>query len=116
MQSEEAEKQQEAEIDKEIEKLEYYLEPIDEIIKEGDFTELEVIKKRTDAILDKVNNLIASVQELKIDRGAETQRAIRQWKKDKKEKYAQWVLAMNKLSQVLEKRQTKIDDEAERRK
>ena len=116
MQREEAEKQQEAEIDKEIEKLKYNLYPVDEIIKEDDFAELEFVKKRTDAILDKINNLIASVPELKIDRGAETQRAIRQWKKDIKEKYAQWVLAMNKLSLVLEKRRTKIDDEAERRK
>jgi uncharacterized protein YqgV (UPF0045/DUF77 family) len=78
MSEETAEKQKEVEIDKEIEKLKYYLEPIDDIIEEGDYAEIEVVKKRTDAIFDKVNNLVASVQELKIDRGAETQRAIRQ--------------------------------------
>ena len=116
MSEETAEKQKEVEIDKEIEKLKYYLEPIDDIIEEGDYAEIEVVKKRTDAIFDKVNNLVASVQELKIDRGAETQRAIRQWKKDTKDKYAQWVPKMNKLSQILEKRQREIDDEAERRK
>jgi hypothetical protein len=116
MSEETAEKQKEVEIDKEIEKLKYYLEPIDDIIEEGDYAEIEVVKKRTDAIFDKVNNLVASVQELEIDRGAETQRAIRQWKKDTKDKYAQWVPKMNKLSQILEKRQREIDDEAERRK
>ena len=88
MSEETVEKQKEVEIDKEIEKLKYYLEPIDDIIEEGDYAEIEVVKKRTDAIFDKVNNLVASVQELKIDRGAETQRAIRQWKKDTKDKYA----------------------------
>jgi predicted house-cleaning noncanonical NTP pyrophosphatase (MazG superfamily) len=76
MSEETAEKQKEVEKDKEIEKLKYYLEPIDDIIEEGDYAEIEVVKKRTDAIFYKVNNLVASVQELKIDRGAETQRAI----------------------------------------
>jgi uncharacterized protein YqgV (UPF0045/DUF77 family) len=108
MSEETAEKQKEVEIDKEIEKLKYYLEPIDDIIEEGDYAEIEVVKKRTDAIFDKVNNLVASVQELKIDRGAETQRAIRQWKKDTKDKYAQWVPKMNKLSQILEKGRGKL--------
>ena len=84
--------------------------PIDDIIEEGDYAEIEVVKKRTDAIFDKVNNLVATVQELKIDRRAETQTAIRQWKKDTKDKYAQWV------PKILEKRQREIDDEAERRK
>jgi uncharacterized protein YukE len=37
-------------------------------------------------------------------------------KKDTKDKYAQWVPKMNKLSQVLEKRQREIDDEAEKNK
>ena len=66
MSEETAEKQKEVEIDKEIEKLKYYLEPIDDIIEEGDYAGIEIVKKRTDAIFDKVNNLVASVQELKL--------------------------------------------------
>ena len=67
-----------AEVEKEIEKLKYYREELDEIIKEGDFVEIVVTHNRTKAIHDKLCNLIAHVQELKIERRIETARAIRQ--------------------------------------
>ena len=114
--TEETEEKLKLEIDKEIEKLKYYLEQADDIIKEGDFGEIEVINKRTADILDKINNLVANVQELKVDRGAETPRAIRQWKKDTKEKYTQWDSEKKKLSDAISRRQTEIDDEIERKK
>ena len=56
-----------AEVEKEIEKLKYYLEQSDEIIEEGDFIEIEVTHNQTTAIRDKLYNLIAHVQELKIE-------------------------------------------------
>ena len=65
-----------AEVEKEIEKLKYYLEESNEIIEQEDFVEIEVTHKRTTAIHDKLCNLIAHVQEVKIERGIETARAI----------------------------------------
>lgn len=65
--SEDTEKALLAEVEKEIEKLKYYLEESDEIIEEGDFVEIEVTHNRTTAIHDKLCNLIAQVQELKIE-------------------------------------------------
>ena len=85
---EDTEKDLLAEVEKEIEKLKYYLEESDEMIEEGDFVEIEVTHNRTTAIHDKLCNLIAQVQELKVERGIETTRAICQWKKDMKERYA----------------------------
>jgi adenylate cyclase class IV len=64
------------EIKKEIEKLKYYVENADETINEGDFNEIKIINNRATAILDKINTLVASIQELKIDRG-ETARNVR---------------------------------------
>jgi hypothetical protein len=64
------------EINKEIEKLKYYVGNADETIKEGDFLEIKIINDRAATILDKINTLVANVQELKIDRG-ETARNVR---------------------------------------
>ena len=47
---EDTEKDLLAEVEKEIEKLEYYLEESDEMIEEGDFVEIEVTHNRTTAI------------------------------------------------------------------
>ena len=58
-----------AEVTKEIEKLKYYLEESNEIIEQEDFVEIKVTHKRTTAIHDKLCNLIAHVQELKINEG-----------------------------------------------
>ena len=69
-------------VEREIERLKCYLEESDEITKEGDFIEIEVIHNQMTAIHDRLSNRIAQVQELKIKRGIETARAIRQWKKD----------------------------------
>ena len=93
-------------VEKEIEKLKYCLEELDKIIKEGDFIEIEVTHNRTTAIHDRLCNRIAQVQELKIEPGIETARAIRQWKKDTKERFAPWILQMGKI-----KNEKEIQDE-----
>jgi len=49
------------------------------------------------------------VQELKIERGIETARAIRQWKKDKKKRYAPWTLQMRKIENAISQRRKEID-------
>lgn len=58
---EESERKLQAEIDKGIEKLKYYLEESDELIQEGDFVAIEGIHKRANAIHDKLCNLVARV-------------------------------------------------------
>jgi hypothetical protein len=47
-----SEQQIENKINKEIEKLKYYLEQTDEFIEEQDLREIETVNKRTKAILD----------------------------------------------------------------
>ena len=113
---EDTEKDLLAEVEKEIEKLEYYLEESDVMIEEGDFVEIEVTHNRTTAIHDKLCNLIAQVKELKIERGIETARAIRQWKKDTKETYAPWTLQMGKIENAISQRRKEIQDEIDRKK
>ena len=105
-----------AEVEEEIEKLEYYLEESDEMIEEGDFVEIEVTHNRTTAIHDKLCNLIARVQELKTERGIETARAIRQWKKDTKERYAPWTLQMGKIDNAISQRRKEILNEIDPKK
>ena len=112
--SEDTEKELLAEVEKEIEKLEYYLEESDELIEEGDFVEIEVIHNRMTAIHDKLCNLIAHMQELKIERGIETVRAIRQWKKDMKERFAPWTLQMGKIENAISQRRKETKMESTR--
>ena len=69
MSNEQTEESLQLEINKEIEKLKYYVENADETINEGDFNEIKIINNRATAILDKITTLVASIQELKIDRG-----------------------------------------------
>jgi hypothetical protein len=52
-----SEQQIENKINKEIEKLKYYLEQTDELIEEQDLKEIETVNKRTKAILDKIYSL-----------------------------------------------------------
>ena len=68
------------EINKEIQKLKYYVESVEETVSEGDFNEMKITRDRTTAIVDKINTLVANFQELKIEHG-DTARNIRQWKK-----------------------------------
>ena len=67
-------------IDKEITKLEYYLEPENELLECEDYTEMEIVVKLTSKIGDKITDLISQLEEIKIDQGI-SPRAVRQWKK-----------------------------------
>ena len=111
-----SEQQIESKIDKEIEKLKYFLEQTNELIEENDLREIETVNKRTKAILDEIYNLVSTAQEMKVEQGKDTPRAIRQWKKSVREKYMPWVSEMNKLSDFLVKRQERISTEEENRK
>ena len=79
--------------------------------------EIETVNKRTKAILDEIYNLVSTAQEMKVEHAKDTPRAIRQWKKDVREKYMPWVSEMNKLSDFLARRQEQITaDENDRKR
>ena len=57
------------EIDKEIEKVKYFMEEIDELIEIQDYSEMETVNKRAVKIITKLSDLISQTEELKIERG-----------------------------------------------
>ena len=67
----------EKKIKKEIDKLKFYLEEGDELLEDCDYSEIALTCKRTDEIQDRLNDLMSTLQELKIDRGISTQREVR---------------------------------------
>ena len=56
------------------------------------------------------------MQELKIERGIETARAIRQWKKDTKERFAPWTIQMGKIENTISQRRKEIQDQIDQKK
>ena len=111
-----SEQQIKSKIDKEIEKLKYYLEQMNKLIDENDLRPIEMVNKCTKAILDEIYNLVLTAQEMKVEQGKDTPRAIHQWKKSVRGKYMPWVSEMNKLTDFLVKRQERISTEEENRK
>ena len=101
-------------IDKEITKLQYYLEPADELIENNDITEMETAVRQASKINDKIMDLISQLEEMKLDSGV-TPRTVRQWKKGKKDSYSHWIQARNKVAEVLKVNRQQIDDDLERR-
>ena len=71
------------EIQKEINKLKYFLEETDDLIQIKDYTETEIVTKRAEKIADRLSDLVSHTEELKIDSGV-SPRSVRQWKKDVK--------------------------------
>jgi hypothetical protein len=91
-----SEQQIENKINKELEKLKYYLEQTDEIIEEQDLREIETVKlnKRTKAIMEQIYSLVSTAQETKVELGKSTSQEIRQWKKEVRDRYTPWVNEM----------------------
>ena len=110
----EDEKKFEKDIKKEIDKLDYYLGDTEELIESGDFKEMTVVCKRTDEILDRVNDLVSQMQELKLERDVYTPRDVRQWKKDTKAKYSPFIDKRESLLKILEKREKQKAQQTER--
>ena len=77
---------------------------------------METVNKRTTSILDGIYDLVSRMQEVKVESGTYTARAIRQWKKDTKDKYLLWITEIAKLSDILTKRNDEIANEEEKRK
>ena len=106
----------EKKIRKEIDKLKFYLEEGDELLENCDYGEIALTCKRTDEIQDRLNDLMSTLRELKIDRGISTQREVRQWKKDLKATYAPLLGMKTRLSKVLEERERSKSQKAEEEK
>ena len=57
------------EIDKEINKLRYFLEETEELIEIKDYTEMEIVNKRAGNIITTLSDLVSQTEELKIEGG-----------------------------------------------
>ena len=100
------------EIDKEIDKVKYFMEEIDELIEIQDYSEMEIVNKRAVKIIAKLSDLISQTEELKIERGL-SPRTVRQWRKDIKSKYAASVSENERLRKCLDDREEEITRQKE---
>ena len=57
----------ERDIDKEIAKLKYYMEPADELIENNDYLVMEIAVKQGTQIISKITDLISQLEGLKLD-------------------------------------------------
>ena len=55
------------EIDKEINKLKYFLEQTEELNEIKDYTEMEIVNKRAGNIITNLSDLVSRTEELKIE-------------------------------------------------
>ena len=102
------------EIEKEINKLKYFLGEVDELTQLKYYTEMEIVTRRAEKIVDKLSDLISQAEVLKIDGGA-SPRSVRQWKKDVKSRYVDLMADKEKLSKTLKNRQEEINEVIEQR-
>ena len=88
------------------------MEETDELIRNKDYDEMGNLHKRADKIIDKLAEIIAQAEELKLDSGV-TPRAVRQWKKDVRSRYLSLVEDKNKLSREIQDKQRDLERERE---
>ena len=108
----ETEKKLEDDINKEISKLNFFLDETDELIRNKDYDEMGNLHKQADKIIDKLAEIIAKAEELKFDSGV-TPRAVKQWKKDVRSRYLSLVQDKNKLSREIQDKQRDLELERE---
>ena len=101
----EDEQQLEKEIDKEIHKFKYFLDETEELIKQRDYTEMDIANRRAEKIVGKLSDLISQAEELKVDHGVPS-RSVRQSKKDLKARYSTFLVDRRNAFEVL-KQQTR---------
>ena len=109
----EEEKNLEKDIKKETDKLEYYLGDTEELIESDDFKEMVIVCKRTDQILDRLNDLVSQMQELKLECDVYTPRKVRQWEKDTKAKFSPFVDERDLVEDAGEERETESPTDRE---
>ena len=108
------EQQLEKEIDKEKQKLKYFLDKTDKLIKLRDYTEMDIANRRVEKIVGKLSDLISQAEEMKIDHDISAQ-SVRQWKKDMKATYTIFLVEKEKLAKFLNNRQEEIYKKMERK-
>ena len=108
------EPQLEKEIDKEKQKLKYFLDETDKLIKLRDYTETDIANRRVEKIVGKLSDLISQAEEMKIDHDVSAQ-SVRQWKKDVKATYTIILVEKEKLAKFLNNRQEEIYKTMERK-
>ena len=104
----------EIDIGKEIAKLEYYVEQADELTETGDTIEMEIATKRVEVIHNKILYLTGQVKEIKLEQG-ESSRLVRQWKKDRKDKYVGLLEKNGKMLRALSQIENQTREEHSRR-
>ena len=89
------------------------MEGTNELIRANDVEEIKTTVKQTSKIMSKLSELISQLEEFKIDSSI-SPRTVRQWKKDIKAKNAELLLDKEKLSDFLESRERRTQEESER--
>ena len=112
--SEETEKLRDLEIEKEITKLTYFTDQTSELLEGNDYKEIEIVTKRIEQI-HKISDLILQFEELKIDKG-KSARAVRQWKKETKEKFLRQLDDKERLIVAWKENENKIKKKETRAK
>ena len=92
------------EIDKEIDKVKYLMEEIEELVE---VWRMEIVNKRAVKIISKLSGLFSPAEDLKIEREL-TPRTVRQWRKDIKSTYEASVSDNERLRKCLDDREEEI--------
>ena len=92
------------EIDKEIDKVKYLMEEIEELVE---VWKMEIVNKRAVKIISKLSGLFSLAEDLKIEREL-TPRMVRQRRKDIKSKYEASVSDNERLRKCLDDREEEI--------
>ena len=95
-------------INKDVAKLKYYMEPADELIESNDYIEMEIAVKQRTQIIDKITDLISQLEGMKLDFGVSA-RDVRQWKKDKKNCISPVIQEKDKIFEILLTKQRERD-------
>ena len=98
------------EIGKEIVKLKYFADQTDELLEGKEFKEIEVVVSKMEEIHGKISNLILQFEEMNIDAG-KSARAVRQWKKETKEKFLRQLHNKERLNTALKEREKQDKEE-----
>ena len=101
-------------IDKKITKLEYYTEPVDELIESNDYLEMEIAVKPGKQIGDKITVLFHSWKALSWTLEFRLEK-FSNGKKDKKNIFARFIQERDRISEVLSAKQRQKKDEIERK-
>ena len=103
------------EIEKEITKLTYFTDQTDELLEGNDYREIEIVTNRIEQIHGKISDLILQFVELKIDEG-KSARAVRQWKKETKDKFLRQLDDKERLIAALKENENRIKEKETRAK